>query len=307
MPIESRPFLVRETHLGTGETFPYIECGECGTVQIVNIPDDRGRYYPPFERHPVHVSGRLRRFLQRQRAAAVLGSRSSVLGRFLLRTLRPPDWARWLGRTGASPDTRILDVGSSDGTLLVSLEAAGFRHLTGIDPFITRDLTYPGGVRVFRRSVDDHEGEYDLIMLHHSLHHMPDPVAGLRRVKQLLHPTGTVIVRVPTAGNYGWRTYGQHWSSLAAPRHVVVPTVEGMRRMAAAAGFRIESTVFDGQGYIYALSEQLRAGILLSGYSQAKRAASMFSKRELAAFRALAAERNAAGDGDAAAFYLKLA
>ena len=115
---------------------------------------------------------------------------------------------------------------------------------------------------------------------------------------------------MPIAGNYGWRTYREHWASLDPPRHLVVPTVEGMGRIAAAAGFRVESMVMGGNGSSYALSEQSRAGVATAcywkaNYSIAKRAAAAHNERELAEFKAIAAERIAAGDGDGAAFYLR--
>ena len=304
--IDNQPFDVRDAYLDSHETFPYIECDACGTVQIVHVPNDLARYYPESYRPRFRVPGRLRRFLRRQRAAAVLGSRWNLVGRLVLWRYGKPDWASWLTDTGAHRDSRILDVGSGDGELLIALESAGFRHLTGVDPYIEQERIYAGGVRVHKQSLSAHEGEYDVIMLNHSLEHVSDPVDLLREVRRLLHPAGTALVQVPIAGNYGWRTYREHWSRLDPPRHLVVPTVEGMRRMTGAAGFRIDSMVMGGNGHSFALSEQARAGLsTASCYSMAKRAAAWHNERELAAFNAIAAERIAAGDGDAAAFYLK--
>src|SRR4051812_28975449 len=37
----------REMMFGTREEFDYLECARCGTVQIVEVPSDLGRHYPP--------------------------------------------------------------------------------------------------------------------------------------------------------------------------------------------------------------------------------------------------------------------
>jgi 2-polyprenyl-3-methyl-5-hydroxy-6-metoxy-1,4-benzoquinol methylase len=50
--------------------------------------------------------------------------------------------------------TRILDVGSGSGELLLFLRKKGFHHLMGIDAFIGRELIYDNGVRVIHGSID---------------------------------------------------------------------------------------------------------------------------------------------------------
>ena len=145
-------------------------------------------------------------------------------------------------------DSRILDVGSGEGTLLTALSAAGYRNLTGIDPFVDALKNNQDGIRVFRRTMGDEDGTYDIVMLHHSLEHMPDPAAAIRHVQRLLDPDGWTLIRMPVAGSYGWRTYREHWLGLEPPRHLAIPSIEGMRRLADQAGFDIESIAFDSSG-----------------------------------------------------------
>ena len=37
---------IKEMMFGTRHSFDYLECGECGTIQIVTPPDDLSPYYP---------------------------------------------------------------------------------------------------------------------------------------------------------------------------------------------------------------------------------------------------------------------
>src|SRR5262245_47713162 len=39
---------IREMMFGTKEPFEYIECGNCGCIQIADIPDDLSRHYPSY-------------------------------------------------------------------------------------------------------------------------------------------------------------------------------------------------------------------------------------------------------------------
>ncbi len=305
--ISREPFEVSERYFGGKGEHLYVECETCGTIQIVTVPDDIEALYPPLYRPEFPIPSPLKRVLLRQRAEAVRGSRWNILGRVLEWRYGRPDWADWMAVTGTTLDSRILDVGSSDGELVVALAAAGYRHVTGIDPYIAHDRTYFGGVQVLKRRFEDHAGEYDLIMLNHSLEHMPDPAHALSEVHRLLARQGWILVRLPVAGTYGWRTYGRHWFGLEPPRHLVIPSVKGMERITARAGLRIVRTVFDGHGGFYAMGEAARKGHPCDGPRRPsqQRAAEIYDAVELARFRALAAERNAAGDGDTAAFYLK--
>lgn len=55
--------------LATRQSFDYVKCSVCGSIQIVAIPSDLERYYPQSYRHVVRKSGRLGRMLRRQRGA----------------------------------------------------------------------------------------------------------------------------------------------------------------------------------------------------------------------------------------------
>jgi len=305
--ISNEPFEVREHYFGGTGRHRYVECSTCGTIQMVTFPPDLEALYPPLYRVPFRVPGPVRRVLLRQRSNYVRGSRWNLIGRALAWRYGIPEWADWVAATRTSLDSRILDIGSSDGELLVAMSAAGYRDLTGIDPYIAHDWFFPGGVRVFKRRLENHAGEYDLIMLNHSLEHMPDPIRALSEAHRLLAPDGWLLVRLPVAGGYGWRTYRENWFGLEPPRHLVIPSAKGMELIAEQAGFSIIKTVYDGHGGFYAMGEAAMAQRDMSGPRRPsrQRAAEIYDESELRRFRALAAERNAAGDGDTAAFYLR--
>ena len=188
--IASEPFEVSEHYFGGEGRHPHVECETCATIQMVTVPDDIEALYPPLYRPPLSVPGPFKRMLMRQRGDALRGSRWNIPGRLLEWRYGRPEWADWMAETGTGLDSRILDVGSSDGELLVAIAAAGYRNLTGIDPYIAHDRAFFGGVRVLKRRLEDHAGVYDLIMLNHSLEHMTDPTQALNRGQAPAGATG---------------------------------------------------------------------------------------------------------------------
>lgn len=299
-----------EMMLGTREEFLYIECAQCGCLQIEEIPADlSAKYYPAsyystsgprlLQESPVKT------FLRRQRAGYGLHGKN-LLGRAIARFYRVPAHYRWLRLMKIAFDAAILDVGCGVGHLLMDLARDGFSRLTGIDPFLPGDITHGPGLDLLKREVYDLEPGYDLIMLHHSFEHMPEPERVFRALYRLARPGAYVLIRIPVVPSYAWRTYGVHWVQLDAPRHLFLHSRESMGILAARAGFRLMRIECDSTAFQFWGSEQyLRDIPLCDPRSFARNAGrSLFSKETLAAFDAKAAGLNRRDDGDQACFLM---
>jgi 2-polyprenyl-3-methyl-5-hydroxy-6-metoxy-1,4-benzoquinol methylase len=107
-----------------------------------------------------------------------------------------------------------LDVGCGYGKLLLRMKRDGFLNLTGVDPYIEEDIHYRNGVKVFKKQIFELTEQYDLIMSHHSLEHMAQPLEVLKKIYELLKPKKYAIIRIPVASSYSWRHYGVNWVAL---------------------------------------------------------------------------------------------
>jgi ubiquinone/menaquinone biosynthesis C-methylase UbiE len=148
--------------------------------------------------------------------------------------------------------------------------------------------------------------QYDLVMLHHSLEHMPEPKKALQRVYETVKPGGKALVRVPIMNNYGWNKYKEYWCGIDAPRHIFIPSEQGLKQLVTEAGFTIEKFYYDSFDYVIWSSEQYKAGIPLHAANSRmiSEEKSMFTKEQIKEFRKKMIEENAKGNGDMAAIFL---
>lgn len=299
---------------GLRDEFSYFECADCGCLQLENPPSEMRRYYPadyyafaePTAAQPSR-RGWLRRLAERRRTEAQLfGGRG--LGR-LLAWMRPRQDLLFLKHVRLGDwNTRILDVGCGNGLLLRKLALLGFRDLVGVDPFLPGDHRVSPGLRLFARRLEDlPEADFDLVMFHHSLEHMPNQAETLRSVTHLLRPNGVCLVRVPVASCAAWNLYGTDWVELDAPRHFFLHTHQSFDLLSRRCGLDIYHHEHEPLPMAYWGSALYQRGLTL--YDPERKAMrsprSVFSPEEMRRFEHQAAQASPAGQGGPAAFYLR--
>jgi SAM-dependent methyltransferase len=294
---------------GSWEEFDYVECVSCGSLQIQKIPEDLSKFYSgeyySFKTPRPRFGDRVKRFVRNERAKYGL-FRRSLLGRLFMRIYGEPGGYEWFRVAGVDFDSRVLDVGCGSGGFLRKMEEAGFRDLTGVDKFVGEEAERDPRVKILRCDVSELEPGFDFILCNHTLEHMNEPLASLKHMHRILKPGRFALIRVPVASNYAWQTYGIDWVQLGAPWHLHLFSEKGMRIVAEHAGFVVKKIVYDSRSVQFWGSEQIRKGIGLMveashGQNPSK---SIFTKKQIRAFKKKAEALNHAGDGDQACFYL---
>ncbi len=299
---------VKEMLYGSREPFEYFECSDCGCLQISEVPDDLGRYYPSnylsFKNYGRRSRNHLRKIIDTARVGYELNGRG-VLGRVAHTLLPGLDYVHWCQVAGIGREARILDVGCGAGKLLIRMMQGGFRRLEGADPFIDADIHYPG-VTIHKFGLDElveqRAGDFDFVMLHHSFEHMDQPVKVLRQVRELLAADGSVLIRIPVAGSYAWEHYRENWFAMDPPRHLYLHTQASMGRVTEEAGMGIFATEYDSTETQFTGSERYRRNLPMAGGPKQKQ---LFTRAEMAEFEKRSAALNSEGRGDQAAFYLR--
>lgn len=304
---------VREMMFGTRELFDYFSCAACDTLQIQDALEgqDLMRHYPPnYYSHSASAQPSAFRWLVTQHdeyklhgggnrlAGALLKARVSE---GIFRVLLGGDVVRMLAQLEVERDARILDVGCGTGALLDRLSRIGFNNLLGADPFISADGESAEGVPLMKRDLSDMDGTFDLLMFNHSLEHVPDPVATLKVAYEKLAAGGMCLARVPTTSSDAWTTYGADWVQADAPRHMVIPSREGMAMAAERAGLRVVRTFDDSNLGQFLGSEAYRRDVAVTDPKILR----MFGPKQLWEWEKRALSLNQQQRGDQTGFVLR--
>lgn len=300
---------IKELQLGLGDLFDYQQCGHCGTMQLLDVPSDLGKYYPNDNYYSFNLGVTMATkadLFRKAQSQYLLYGKSMIPGGIFSIGFKMPDYYQWMKNTQAKYTDAILDIGTGNGSLLTRLFKIGFTNLTGIDPFIDESKDY-GNIRIMKMDVFDVKEQYDIIMMHHSLEHMFEPKKVLKHIVKLLKPGGKLLVRIPVMGNYGWKKYGTYWCGIDAPRHIFVPTEKALKTLFQATGFEVDQFIYDSSDYVIWSSEQYKLGIPLHDpkSQMTHPEASTFSKSQIKEFRKIMEIENKKGNGDTAAIYLR--
>lgn len=295
---ENKFFNVREMMFGTGDVFLYMECGHCRSIQITEIPADLGRYYPTnyysFKQDEEDVNASVKSKLTR-----VINEKVKVK--------QQVESLKWINKLPTTKDDPVLDVGCGTGKLLLDMQAKGFLNLTGCDPYLNADIQYENGPMVYKKEVYEMSGTYKLIMMHHSFEHMAEPYRVLNKIATLLAPDGVLLIRIPVAQSFVFERYKEHWVQLDAPRHILIPSVAGMKILCNNSGLEVKDVDFDSKAFQFYGSEQYKMGIpLMSEQTYVNNPnQKLFKRYEIWRFKLMAYWLNRTGRGDSAIYYIR--
>ena len=302
-----KTYNVKEMMFGVRDEYTYDECAKCGSIQISPIPSPEvlakaysGNYYS-FSKDGQANSGRarLKALFETIRDRGAYGT--SPLGA-LVQKLKPDSGVLSLLRSiGVRPEQRILDVGCGAGVLINRLARIGFGDVSGVDPFLNSDGATRDGARLYKRTLAEASGPFDVTMFNHSFEHLLDPGESLKTAWEKLAPGGLCLVRTPTPSSQAWEEYGVNWAQWDAPRHISLMSRQGFSNLAMECGFRLVKIVDDAGPWSMMASELYKRGIALHDV----RFEEQFSRSEMAAFEQKTRAANAAGRGDSVAYVLE--
>jgi len=150
-----------------------------------------------------------------------------------------------------APGGRVLDVGCGTGELLAHFERQGFAPV-GIEPAVeAAELAQARGLKAYCKTVEEYvsrhqaeQGEpFDGITLVNVLEHVPHPVQVIEACRQMLRPSGVLLIRVPNdfselqAAAHA-QVGGRRWW-VAAPDHINYFDFESLSALLERLGFEV--------------------------------------------------------------------
>lgn len=216
------------------DPFRVVRCPGCSLVFLSPRlhAEGRQRFYDDVGYFERGVYGGGRSF-----SPAMLWQRLWASGRLNLITA---ELARWGGP--APQHARLLEVGAAYGLFLDAARDRGF-DVTGVElsepaaKSARRELGLD--VRHGELEAINVEGGYDVICAWDTLEHVPDPVAFVRRVADLLGDGGVVAFSTPYFSSLPARLFKRRWWNLKPAEHIWHFTPETHRLVFAEAGLTI--------------------------------------------------------------------
>jgi SAM-dependent methyltransferase len=304
---------VKEMTKGTRRVFHYAICENCRSAYIKDFPENISQYY---EGYYSFGDGTLtldksvwKRTIVSAYSKLVVRAGLSFLLRPLFRC--PPPWhmnvlspnLQAFMFIGAGSNARILDVGCGVGQFLDMMNRFGYERTTGIDPFLGDNLQRP---HIRRSDIHSVNGTHDVILFNHTLEHMTDPEAALKKCASLLSPKGMVLIHIPNIHSREFATYKQHWCWMHAPYHFAIPSRYGIELLADRCGFKVVDTICTSRADHYLYSDEYSRDIGDRDSTSARRELEdgTFDQKRYSSLAKVAFSLNKALSGDWIAYYL---
>lgn len=140
---------------------------------------------------------------------------------------------------------RLLEFGSGYGLFLDAARQRGFQ-VQGVE------LSKPALARSQKQGIDVYCGQlvdapltgpYDVICGWDTIEHVPDPLAVLRRVRELIAENGTVAMSTPYFSSLPSRLLRERWWTLKPAEHIWHYTPYTLRLLAARSGFTVTRVI----------------------------------------------------------------
>lgn len=143
---------------------------------------------------------------------------------------------------------KLLDVGCGIGYFLHEAQKHGWKA-EGLEiSSYAADYLKRQNVKVFHGTVEEYAGNetFDVITLWGVIAHLPDPMADLRKLHDLLKPDGILALLTPNAQwlhfQYQiWRTKKDHFNRLYIPTHIYHHTKKSLTHLLKTCNYEMIS------------------------------------------------------------------
>jgi CMP-N,N'-diacetyllegionaminic acid synthase len=151
------------------------------------------------------------------------------------------DLAAELRFIGSLPKGRILDVGCGLGFLLSGVADGWEKHGVEVSGFAAERAAQYGQIHHGDlASAKYPDAHFDVVVLHHVIEHVDEPLALLRETLRILKPQGRLVLGTPDFDGAMARRFGEKYRLLQDPTHVSLFTNESMHRALRDSGFVVD-------------------------------------------------------------------
>ena len=168
---------------------------------------------------------------------------------------------------------RLLDLGAAYGFAVDEARRLGWRAVgLEVSPAAARRAAETIRAAVVAVGDAQHvpfaDDCFDVVTLWDVLEHLPEPHAAMAELARVLRPGGRLVLTTGDVGSLAARVSGARWHLYTLPEHMFFYSREGLRRLFAAHGLRVERIRAEASRYpLGYLVERLRKTLLGQGAS----------------------------------------
>lgn len=155
------------------------------------------------------------------------------------------DVKRELSFVNGLPLGSVLDVGCGPGFFLSGLRPGWKKY--GVEISETAAAIAENWASIHKgtlETADFKAGQFDVIVLHHVIEHLPDPIATMRNIRRILRNGGHLIVGTPDFDSGCARRFGANYRLLQDTTHISLFTADSLYRLLRDLGFIIDKVDF---------------------------------------------------------------
>lgn len=135
----------------------------------------------------------------------------------------------------------ILDVGCGLGFLLSGLKDGWEKHGVEVSKFAASHATQFGQIHLGDLHSALYPDEYfDVVVMHHVIEHIEDPVATINEIRRILKRGGHLLLGTPDFDSGCARRFGENYRLLHDKTHISLFTNDSMHRFLRDHGFQID-------------------------------------------------------------------
>lgn len=255
---------VEEMMFGLKTSFEYLYCDSCQSLSLMNIPNNMTDYYPRnYYSFVKRSANKFKNWISNRKSANTLGDFSIIGYSVGVLTGRNSNLKAIKICKPDKNTSRILDIGCGDGFLLDKLNGQGFKNLFGIDPYLEKDIQ-KRDYNIRKESIEGlvrEKCKFDIIILSHVFEHFEEPQASLKNIYKLLDRSGFLILRTPMSSSYVFNKYKKDWYQIDAPRHILIPSFLGLKKLCYEVGYELHNYFFDSDSKQFLISANYKKGI----------------------------------------------
>ncbi len=258
---DNKLHLGKETRINSGDEFIYVKCSKCGCLQIEKYPPDIAKYYAGYYslQQQKTTEPFWRRFTRNQLFKYRMTGKN-LPGKLISKLV--PNSFQWVAPNTFDFNSSIIDIGSGSGRLVLKMANSGFRNVSGIDPFLDESIVYDlknKKITIKKQDIYELQGQYDFIMLHHVLEHLPEQHRVFEKLASLMHKNSKLLINIPIINSYTWDKYEMNAFQLSdIPRHYYLHSDDSIGILAEKYNLKIDQKLYYGDEGILIESEKLK-------------------------------------------------